>query len=533
MLKKNQNYVRVNQIAKTKMKQIFLIISVAFIFVLFEAQGSLPTTLPKAKVNADPAYQDLKKLLNQSLVIHDDLTAAKCNTQIGDIFYKEGALAQALEYYYKAYGILKKNNKALGIADNLNKIGRIYYKHSRFSEASACFTDALRLYKRAGAIKGIGETYSNIGLVFEKRAELDSAYHFQQLALNAFQHIKDENQIVHTYSKIGGVYEDLKKYDLALQYFLMASKLSNNEKVKSDHPALLNNIGDIYRKIGKFKLALNYTKQAEQLALKQKNKLQISSAQRDLAKTFNHLKRFDSAYFYSEKAREAYAKSFDANNNKQLNLLQTLFEVQQKNIEINNLSHEKNRNRIFVGFFSSLCILLGILGYLFYSKQKLKNTNDLLRFQTDKKAMEAELDKKNMALSSFTLHIIQKNEFLGTLSTKFYTIIKDDKRDQRKELKQLIGLINDHADLDQTWLDFRTVYEQVHENFFDKLKAISSALTATDLRFLALTKMNLSSQEVATMLGTSQESLRTTRYRIRKKLQLGENDSLIAFLDNI
>lgn len=509
------------------MKKILLLIPIAFLFLLFQAMGSLPAT------DTDPTYKDLKKLLNQSLVSHDDLTAAKCNEQIGDIFYKEGALAQALEYYYKAYGIFKKNNNGLSIADNLNKIGKIYYKHNRFTEASTCFNDALNRYKKASEIRGIGETYSNIGLVFEKKAKLDSAYHYQQLSLNAFQQIKDENQIAHTYSKIGGVYEDLKKYDLALQYFLQASKLSSNKKVKSDHPALLNNIGDIYRKIGKFELALNYTKQAEQLAIKQKNRLQLSSAQRDLAKTFHQLKRHDSAYFYSEKAREAYAKSFDTNNNKQLNLLQTLFEVQQKNTEISDLSNEKNRNRIFVGFFSSLCILLGVLGYVFYSKQNLKNTNDLLRFQTDKKTMEAELDKKNMALSGFTLHIIQKNEFLATLSAKFNSIIKDDKRDQRKDLKQLIALINDHTNLDQTWLDFRTVYEQVHENFFDKLKEFSSALTANDLRFLALTKMNLSSQEVATMLGTSQESLRTTRYRIRKKLQLGENDSLIAFLDRI
>lgn len=481
----------------------------------------------------DSSYQELKKLLNHSLASHDDLTAASCNEKIGDIFLKEGALPQALEYYLKAYNIFHKNKEVLGTASNLNKIGRIYYKHNRLKKASSYFRSALPLYLKKDDKKGIGQTYGNIGLTFEKEGKLDSAYHYQQLALSSFQLLRDESHIVETFTKIGGIYEDMKKYDSALSFYLMAYQRSINDQNKSNFPALLNNIGDTYRKMGKFSIALTYTKRAEQLAFKLKNNVQLSSAHRDLAKTFYELARYDSAYYYSEKAREAYAKTFNQNNDKQLNLLQTLFDVQQKNNEIKALNNEKHLNSILIAFSFSLCILLATLGYFIYSKQVLKNKNEHLLFQTAKEAMALEIERKNRALSSFTLHMIQKNEFLGQLTQRFDTIIKDDKRDQRKELKQLISLINDNTNLDQTWEDFRKVYEEVHENFFDKLKAVSNALTSTDLRFLALAKMNLNSQEIATMLGISPDSLRSTRYRIRKKLQLQENETLLDFLNKL
>jgi hypothetical protein len=45
--------------------------------------------------------------------------------------------------------------------------------------------------------------------------------------------------------------------------------------------------------------------------------------------------------------------------------------------------------------------------------------------------------------------------------------------------------------------------------------------------------MNLHSADIATMLAVSQTSLRMTRYRLRKKLQLPEEASLQNFIHNL
>lgn len=112
-------------------------------------------------------------------------------------------------------------------------------------------------------------------------------------------------------------------------------------------------------------------------------------------------------------------------------------------------------------------------------------------------------------------------------------MIRDDKRDQRKELKQVISLITFNSNQEKNWDDFRIVFERVHENFFERLKKHGSALTSSELRLVALLKMNLSSPDIATMLGISQDSLRISRYRLRKKLNMEEGENLSAFLQQL
>ncbi len=49
------------------------------------------------------------------------------------------------------------------------------------------------------------------------------------------------------------------------------------------------------------------------------------------------------------------------------------------------------------------------------------------------------------------------------------------------------------------------------------------------MRLISLLKMNLSSGDIATILGISQDSLRVARYRLRKKLNLEQGENLSAF----
>ena len=58
-------------------------------------------------------------------------------------------------------------------------------------------------------------------------------------------------------------------------------------------------------------------------------------------------------------------------------------------------------------------------------------------------------------------------------------------------------------------------------------------VTGNDLRLIALIKVNLSSKDIATLLGISPDSLRVSRYRLRKKLNLEQGESLTAFVQSL
>ena len=59
---------------------------------------------------------------------------------------------------------------------------------------------------------------------------------------------------------------------------------------------------------------------------------------------------------------------------------------------------------------------------------------------------------------------------------------------------------------------------------------ISPDLGNADLKLCALLKLNLNTKESANILGISQESVKTARYRVRKKLNLAREDNLVSYL---
>lgn len=93
--------------------------------------------------------------------------------------------------------------------------------------------------------------------------------------------------------------------------------------------------------------------------------------------------------------------------------------------------------------------------------------------------------------------------------------------------------INQNVNHEKQWKEFTGIFEQVHQVFFDKLNALYSDLTTNDIKLLALHKMNMDSKDMATILGISPDSLRVARYRLRKKLNIPEGDTLNTFVQGL
>nr|WP_228098767.1 tetratricopeptide repeat protein [Pedobacter sp. MC2016-24] len=426
------------------------------------------------------------------------------------------------------------------MAKNLNKIGETYYYGKQYRISLSKFQEALDNYQKIKNGKGIAESYGLIGQTYEKHQNYEKAVKYQQLALSAYQREQDSLGIAKIYENIGSIYEDKLELDSALrnyQYALEINQRNSNELAQIE---IVNNIGDVYRKTGKYAQALRYTKKAAAMAVKLNDPYQLSSAYRDLSKNFDLMKRHDSAYHYSELGRNIFLKIFTEDNNKQLTLLQTLFEIQQKDDAITQFEQERRANQfIYIGT-ALIIVLLIMLAVSIISRQRLKLRNEKAAneqsnalYEIQKKAIEADLELKSQELSNNTLHVIQSNQFLEELRNELEEMIRDDKRDQKKRLQQIVTKISKRASHDKHWKEFSHMFEQIHQSFFDNLKKYSGDLTANDLRLVALIKMNLSSKDMAILFGISQDSLRVSRYRLRKKLVIPQGENLSTFIQSL
>ena len=521
-----------------------------FLLLLFvpipfaNGQTTDPEQLPHVetliKQNPKVAFVKIKRALTIALKKNDSQAAAIYYQYLAELFYYQAAYSQALAHYFKADALLRKLNRQDLLAGNLNKIGKTYYYNRQYGTALKTFQQALNTYKKLNNNKGIAETYGDIGQTYEKTGDYKKAFTFQRLALTEYKNTEDQAGIDKIYENLGSIYEDRLQLDSALVYFTRALHITKAKQNKIGQIEIVNNMGDVYRKTGRYKEAMVYTRQATSLAKDMNEQYQLASAYRDLAKTFDLQQRYDSAYHYSEAGRSIFVDIFSADNRKQLLLLQTLFETEQKNNAIVQFEKDKKINTLLSIAGLTITVLGVGLGASIISRQRLKlrnekklNEQNQIVYEAQKNAMEADLELKSKELTSHTLNLIQKNQLLEELKTKLNEMVKDEKRDQKKELKQLINLISFSNNQDKNWSDFRIVFERVHENFFERLKKYSSALTSSELRLVALLKMNLASGDIATLLGISQDSLRISRYRLRKKLNLEEGENLSAFLQRL
>ncbi len=169
---------------------------------------------------------------------------------------------------------------------------------------------------------------------------------------------------------------------------------------------------------------------------------------------------------------------------------------------------------------------------LFETKSAL--TQAELKFRESKeRQLEDELEYRNKQLTSHTLNILQKSELMEELAGKLEKLINEHGEDPYSELKKIKKYIDNSLQLEKDWDDFKLYFEQVHTSFYSKLSISHPNLTANELRHCALIRLNLSLTECAAILGISAESVKISRFRLRKKLELQNNQSLTEFIMGI
>lgn len=496
----------------------------------------LAYTLSLSQRYPDSAFLILKKLHHEALNGNDKKTVGICLQQMGKICYAQGHYAQALDYFQQADKIYRQLDLKNLLADNFNDLGTLYYQHTDKKSSRRQYDQALSLYKKLNNHDGLGETYGNIGHLQEKKQRYDSAFFYQHLALKEYRKADNKQGMAKIYENLGSIHEDLVRYDSSRYYFDQSLKLYNLGNSENSSIEVINNIGDILRKQGNYKEGLNYSRKALAMSVETKNEYQLASAYRDIARAYNLLNQNDSAYHYLELSRKHLLQIYSEQSNQQMSFLQIIYSMDKKNDEIASLENNHKLNMIISIAGITVALLLVVMGALTISRQRLKLRESIAVADKNAQLHEAQkeqLELKSRELTTHTLQVIQHNQFLENMRNKIGEMIKDDKRDQKKQLQELTRQINQNINHDQQWKEFTGVFEQLHQSFFDNLKAYNEDLTVNDIRLIALLKMNMSSKDMAAIFGISQDSLRVARYRLRKKLNLAEGDHLSSFIQTI
>ncbi|MFT4203205.1 MAG: hypothetical protein QM610_04765 [Chitinophagaceae bacterium] len=162
--------------------------------------------------------------------------------------------------------------------------------------------------------------------------------------------------------------------------------------------------------------------------------------------------------------------------------------------------------------------------------QQMQHEHELLLLKQEK--LEEEVQLKSEDLANSANELIKRKKLLNKLHVeiekqqeiKGNAPITPSMRRLSKELERQLTL-----DKEETKL-FEHGFNTIHEQFFAKLLEKYPNLTPQDLKLAAYLRMNLGSKEIAPLLNITIRSVELKRYRLRKKMELGDSANLNEFM---
>lgn len=144
--------------------------------------------------------------------------------------------------------------------------------------------------------------------------------------------------------------------------------------------------------------------------------------------------------------------------------------------------------------------------------------------------LQSNLEARDKELTTKTLAQIQNQETIISL-VKDLEGIREKNKDEAID-KLIGGLIHKLSvnNSEANWEEFRIYFEEVHSNFFKGILAYCPNLTQNEIRICALLRLNFSTKDISSITHQSPRSVDVARYRLRKKLNLSQEDNLTGFL---
>lgn len=158
-----------------------------------------------------------------------------------------------------------------------------------------------------------------------------------------------------------------------------------------------------------------------------------------------------------------------------------------------------------------------------------RNEKALIKVQNDKLA--SDVNFKNRELATVTMHLVDRGRVLSNIKEVLNTTIKKlEPAVTQDHFKRVMRLFEDAENNEEDWEHFSRHFDEVHSNFLARVKKHFPTLTTTDLKLCAYLHIDLTSKEIAQLLGISVRGVETSRYRLRRKLGIPGEVSLNAYL---
>ncbi|MBP6091863.1 MAG: hypothetical protein KA521_11480 [Crocinitomicaceae bacterium] len=459
------------------------------------------------------------------------------------------SLTHGLHYCMRALEEFKQLEKSepekafIGRSKCLQLMSTINGRQGKYRESIALSMEAMNGFPSANDTTGyLGLIYSSMGEAYLRLGLADSSEYFHRLAL-------EERLLTQNFTYLPGSYLSVASIELGKgnqeqshMYYSRALFIADSTGNRQAQVSSLLGLGRWTLTFEKNdKKAEEYYLNAKQIGAELTDKSFYLKTLLQLQELKKQQGNFKEALTYGEEIQSLKDQLATWEKDRITKSLEIQFDVSEKDRQLSIIQNEKRiallTNYLLWGTIGFL-ILIGA-GIIFFYRRT--NKRDKLLLKTKEELMSAleeqkklkeqqlhnELEFKESQISAVTFQMLQKNELLRELKERL------DQENGTSNDHPLHKIINKGLSHDKEWAHFNTSFESINKNFYARLKQAYPDISPNDLKISALIKMGLSIKEMADILNISADSVKTARYRLRKKLQLNTEDNLTDFILNL
>lgn len=506
--------------------------------------------------STEQAINTFNSVLELSIQSSDSIYSARALDGLGESYAAQQDFAKSLEFHYEALNYLSPDKHFMMHASVNNNIGVLYGRFNLYDDALDYYLEAER-YVNLSDDRYKYNLYNlllmNISILEGRRGNHAESMRYALEAEKAIQQVEGlSNDIKNfraavTINEKARAFMELGRVDSAFYYIRRSYPIANKSNSAFVKGKANYYLGKILMEMGNFSDALKYARDADlvaysidDLATRKEIYLLISS----LYEEGNDSKR---ALSYYKKANNVTEEISDVKNTWMLYKMRREIRTKEEEQQLVLWEQEEEQRLALLEkdrkFGNTLRLLYTVLagvivlfGFFYiknlrarYRKEKeqYEKLQELTELELQKTKEVLEINKKE--LTSAALQIIENGETVQQFRKEIETFKQSIDSAHHKKLETLASSITNSSR--KNWEEFRSRFEQVNTDFFKNLKEQHPELSSNELKICSFLKLNFNSKDIASLMGISPESVKVSRYRLRKKLGLDRSENLTNYVD--
>lgn len=441
---------------------------------------------------------------------------------VGELAYTRAELRKAGDAYLKSLKYYQEINHRKGIATINTCIGSLLMAISDYEQSEFFQRKALVYYKKLRDKSGEANILFNLATLKANLGETDSSLIYFGLAENYYRKRNDFASLARIYLMTGYLYSEKGESEKALGLLRksLAFTVVMNDKIATQ--GVYFSIGDYYKNRNQLDSAKNYFLKADSLTSVVKNYEIQSEIYQCLGEIYSLEDSTRLASNYLNLSKKMHDSIMNPKSIAQIYHMDFIGALEGKTEEESSLWF------LLFDVTSGLLIIIAIYYLLIVRRKKQRVV------AVDKVVHESETEELRLALSQTQRELVTRNvqltqqsELLDKIADELQslgteTVVAKDLTRVVSTLKSSNSLIN--------WSEFELSFNQLHPQFFHNLNKLYPGLTANERRLCAFICLNLSNKEISEISQKSVRSIEVARYRLRRKMDLNREESLISIL---